>query len=72
MPNVGDGGGEKSLSLGGAAGWVEWTGAIASKNHGLGDKILHRETKRIKFNGAKIVDGELANRYKIFNNVWDN
>jgi hypothetical protein len=51
---------------------VEWAGAIASKNHGLGEKILHSETERVKFNGAKIIDSELTNRNKVFDNMRNN
>jgi hypothetical protein len=51
---------------------VERAGAIASKNHGPGEKILHRETIRIKLNGTIIVDSKLPNRDKIFDNVRNN
>jgi hypothetical protein len=48
---------------------VERAGTIASKNHGPGEKILHRETIRIKLNGTIIVDSKLPNIDKIFDNV---
>jgi hypothetical protein len=51
---------------------VEWTGAIASKHHGPGEKILHRETIRVKLNGTMVIDSELPNRNQIFNNVRNN
>jgi hypothetical protein len=72
VPKVGvlvedEGGMVKSLAHG-----VEWTGAIASKHHGPCEKILHRETIRIKLNGTIIIDGELPNINQIFNNIRDN
>jgi hypothetical protein len=45
---------------------VEGSSTIASKNHGLGEKILHSETKCLKFNRAKVIDSELADRNNIF------
>jgi hypothetical protein len=51
---------------------VERTGAIASKHHGPGEKILHRETIRVKLNGTMVIDSELPNRNQIFNNVRNN
>ena len=46
----GGGGGEECLSLRRATEGVERTGAIASKNHSHGTKVLHRKTEGIKFN----------------------
>ena len=48
---------------------VEGSRAVASKNQGPGEKILHRKTIRVKFNGARIINGELTNRSKIFDNL---
>ena len=49
MPKLGGcGGGNESLSLWGTAEGVEWTEAIASKNHVLRKKILHGETKGVQ------------------------
>jgi hypothetical protein len=72
MPEVGDGGGEEGLSLSRTAEWVERAGTIASKENGLGKKILHRKTKRIKLDGTKIINCELANRDKVFDDMWNN
>ena len=52
-----EGGVVKSLAHG-----VEWSGAIASKHHGPGEKVLHRETIRIKLDRTRIIDSELSNR----------
>jgi hypothetical protein len=41
---------------------VEVTRTVTPKDHGLGMKVLHRETKRVKFNGATIVTSEFSNR----------
>jgi len=38
---------------------------IAAKNHALRPKVLHRETKGIKFYQAVVVTSELTNRQKI-------
>lgn len=51
--------------------WVKRTRAIASKNHGLGEKILYRKTKRIKLNRAKAINCEVMNGYKIFHDMWN-
>jgi hypothetical protein len=48
---------------------VQRTRTIASKNHGPGEKILHRKTIRIKLNGTIIIDSELPNGNKIFDNI---
>jgi hypothetical protein len=32
-------------------------------------KVLHREIKRVKIDGAIIISGKLTNRHKIFNNA---
>jgi hypothetical protein len=48
---------------------VQWAGTIASKNHGPGEKILHRKTIRIKLDRTIIIDSELSNRNQIFDNV---
>jgi hypothetical protein len=68
MPKLEGGCGEESLSFWWAEG-VEGSRTIASKNHGLGEKMLHSETERVKLNRAKFIDSKLSNRNKIFNNV---
>jgi hypothetical protein len=45
---------------------------IASEDHGPGRKGLHGKTKRIKFNGIEIINGELANGNKVFDNMGNN
>jgi hypothetical protein len=35
----------------------------------LSKKVLHRETKRVKIDGAVIISSKLMNRYNIFNNA---
>jgi hypothetical protein len=64
-------GGDDGVSFG--EGWlvkrVEWSGAIASKNHDPGGKSLHRKTERVKFNGTIVVSSKLSNRHEIFNNI---
>ena len=52
--------------------WIKMAGTIASKNHGLGEKILHRKTEWIKLDRTKVIHGELTNRYKIFDNTGNN
>jgi len=44
---------------------VEVAITIATKNHALRPKVLHRETKGIKFYQAVVVTSELTNRQKI-------
>jgi hypothetical protein len=64
MPN----GGGCSEERGGAGGRgtkrVEIAGAIAPGDHVLGLQILHRKAKRIKLDGAVIVDGKMTNGNK--------
>jgi hypothetical protein len=50
---------------------IQWSGTIASKNHGPGEKILHRKTIRVKLDRTGIIDSELPNRNQIFDNVRD-
>ena len=35
-------------------------------------EILHRNTKRVKFNRNKIIRGKLSNRDKVFDNIRGN
>ena len=72
VPKVGGVVGRESFNARSLTHGVERTGTIASKNHGPGWKGLHRETKRIKFDRAIIVSGELANGNKILDNVRNN
>ena len=50
--------------------WVEVTRAIAPGDHALCLKVLHREAKRVKFNGTIIISGETTYGNQILNNVW--
>jgi hypothetical protein len=47
---------------------VEVFRAIAPDDLGLGWVILHRETKRVKFNRTPVITSKTVSRYKIFNN----
>jgi hypothetical protein len=51
---------------------VDKTGAIGPNDHALRSKILHKETKRVKFHRTRIISGEFMNRQKILNNVRSN
>jgi hypothetical protein len=48
---------------------VEGPRAITADEGGPGGQILHKETKRVKLNGTRIVGGESANRKKVVSNV---
>ena len=69
MPNR-SGGSEECR---GAGGWwkerVEVARAIAPGDHVPGLQILHRKTKRIKFNRAIIIGDKTTNGNQILNNV---
>ena len=47
---------------------VEVSRAITPDDLGLGWVILHRETKRVKFNRTPVTTSKTASRYKAFNN----
>ena len=51
---------------------VERACTIAPGDHVPGTKILHREAKRVKLNGAVVVSHKLANRKEILNDVRSN
>jgi hypothetical protein len=48
---------------------VQWVGAIRPDDHVLGCKILHRQTKRVKFHRALIVSGKMTNIKETLNYV---
>jgi hypothetical protein len=48
---------------------VQRAGAIRPDDHVLGCKILHRQTKWIKFHRAPIVSGKTTNREETLNHV---
>jgi hypothetical protein len=48
---------------------VQRAGAIQPDNHVLGCKILHRQTKRVKFHRAPVVSGKTTNREETLNHV---
>ena len=49
---------------------VERPDAVASGEKLSGGKVLHRQARRIKLNGTRVVNSELTNRKKIMNDVW--
>jgi hypothetical protein len=61
--------GRRSGEEGGGDWWkvkrVEGGRAIAPGDHAPGPKVLHRKTKRVKFNKARIIGGEFTSRNKI-------
>jgi hypothetical protein len=48
---------------------IQRTGAIRPDDHVLGCKILHKQTKRVKFHSAPIVSGKTMNRKETLNHV---
>jgi hypothetical protein len=48
---------------------VQRANAIRPDDHVLGGKILHRQTKRVKFHRASIVSGKMMNREETLNHV---
>jgi hypothetical protein len=48
---------------------VEGTGAVTPSEKGPSDKILHRQTERVKFHRTRIVNSELTNIKKILNDI---
>lgn len=73
MPDGERGGGQKGAWL--EYRWmdgVELPEAIAPDDHVLRSEILHRKTKRVKFDRTIIVNGELANRNKVLNDARRN
>jgi hypothetical protein len=48
---------------------VQRADAIRPDDHVLGCKILHRQTKRVKFHRAPIVSGKTTNREETLNHV---
>jgi hypothetical protein len=46
--------------------------AVTSKEDVLGIEILHRNTKRVKFNRNKTISGKLSNREMVFDNIRGN
>jgi MOSC domain-containing protein YiiM len=48
---------------------VQRVGAIQPDDHVLGRKILHRQTKQVKFHRALVVSGKTMNREETLNHV---
>jgi hypothetical protein len=73
MPSSGGGDGDQDRWGGRAGGErpkrVEGPRAIIAGEGDSGGYILHRETKRVKLNGTRIVGGEPTNRKKVVSNV---
>jgi hypothetical protein len=44
---------------------VEWPQAVTAGERGSGGQILHRKTRGVKLNGARVVGGEPTNKKKI-------
>jgi hypothetical protein len=51
---------------------IQVSGAIAPDDLVPGWIILHRETKRVKFNIAPVITNKTASRYKVLNDVRRN
>jgi hypothetical protein len=51
---------------------VEGPVAVTPSEKGPGGKILHRQTKQVKFHRPRIVSSELTNRKKILNDIGGN
>lgn len=70
MPKIGGSADGEGLRTGEGDQWLKrlkMAGAITPGDHGLGAKILHRKTERVKFNGTVIVSGKLTNINEVFN-----
>jgi hypothetical protein len=48
---------------------VQWVSAVQPDDHVLGCKILHRQTKRVKFHRAPVISGKMMNRDETLNHV---
>jgi hypothetical protein len=71
VPQLGRCAGEKGL-WGSGKKRVEVAWAIAPGDHAPCAEVLHRKTSGVKFDRAIIINGELTNRNKIFDNRgWD-
>jgi hypothetical protein len=73
MPSGGGCGGDQD-GWGGHAGGgrpkrVEGPQAVTAGEGGPGGQILHRETKRVKLNGTRIVGDEPTNKKKVMSNM---
>lgn len=51
---------------------IEIAHSIKSGEDLFSPKILHRETKFVKFNGTLVITSKFTNKNKIFNNLWCN
>ena len=72
-PGNGAGGRRRDSSGGGGEPKsVQRPRAVTSGEKGPGGEILHRQTKRVKLNGTRIVGGEPTNREKIMNYTRSN
>jgi hypothetical protein len=69
MPSImGGGGGSESTGCR-ALESVKLPRTVTPKKLMLSKKVLHRETKRVKIDGAIIISSKLTNRDNIFNNA---
>jgi hypothetical protein len=69
MPCIMSGGGGSESTGRRALESVKLPHTITPKKLTPSKKVFHRETKRVKINGAIIISSKLTNRYKIFNNA---
>lgn len=53
----------------GAVERIERAGATGAQKNFLGEKILHRKAKRIKFDGTLIITSKLTYRNQICDNI---
>jgi hypothetical protein len=76
MPSGGGGGGDQGRRRRRAGGgWperVEGPRAVTSGEGSPGGQILHRETRGVKLNGARVVSGETTNKKEIMSDVGGN
>jgi hypothetical protein len=73
MPEISRGGGRMAMATmaveNGARESVEISITIATKNHTTGLQVLHRETKGVKLNSARIIESKFANGKQITNKM---
>jgi hypothetical protein len=69
MPCIMSGGGGSESTGRRALESVKLPRTVTPKKLTPSKKVFHRETKRVKIDGAIIISSKLTNRYKIFNNA---
>ena len=48
---------------------IEWTCAVVSGKHAPSSKVFHRQAKRIKLHGARIIGGETMDRTETLDKI---